>query len=60
MKVYDMTFAVFNFFWALLLLIVKCVEIYVYDNTGDELTLVLCRLINQIILIKNFLLTIIV
>jgi len=27
-------------FEALLLLIAKCVEIYVYDNTGDELTIV--------------------
>jgi len=29
-----MTFAVFYYFEALLLLTAKCVEIYVYDNTG--------------------------
>jgi len=33
-----MTFAVFYYFEALLVFIAKCVEIYVYDNTGDELT----------------------
>ena len=35
-----MTFVVFDYFEVLLLLIAKCVEIYIYDNTGDELTLV--------------------
>jgi len=34
-----MTFAVFYYFEALLLLIAKCIKIYVYDNTGDELKL---------------------
>ena len=49
-----------------LLLIDKCVEIYVYDNTRDELIFVhklgvSCGLINQTIVIKKtFVLTIIV
>jgi len=40
MNVCEMTFAVLHCFEALLLLIAKCVDIYVCDNSGDELTFV--------------------
>jgi hypothetical protein len=40
MPVFEIVFPVFYYFETLLFLVDKCVEIYVYDNTGHELILV--------------------